>query len=282
MTAGATVRERAPRPAGASRKIDFRYLTHARGPACYLELGPPDAPPLVFLHGFGGDLLTWHFCLVAFTSRFRVIALDLPGHGRSTMDVGSGTLAEMVDWVEAALDALAIDRAHVVGHSMGGKIAIALALAHPARLASLSLISPAGLGGPFDLALLHRLLDCATPETAIAVAERLVGTGSPALIGSLAKALGGVQDKSAQRRAFAALLGNAATIGESLGATGVPWQRIPCPIQVIWGEADTILPVPDAHRLPPGAPVTFLPGIGHLPQIESPGQVTSLIDRFLP
>jgi pyruvate dehydrogenase E2 component (dihydrolipoamide acetyltransferase) len=245
-------------------------------------MGKPDAPPLLFLHGFGGDLLTWQYCLVAFASRYRVVALDLPGHGRSTMDVGAGTLDEMVAWTVEALTALGIGSTHLVGHSMGGKIGIALALAHPDRVRSLSLISPAGLGGDFDLALLTRFLDCATPETALAVAERLLGSASPSLIGTLARSLVAAKDQGAQQAAFTALLGNAATIGSSLGARGVPWDRIACPVQVIWGEEDTILPLPAPFRLPPGAPFTILPGVGHLPQIESPGRVIPLLDRFLP
>jgi len=266
-----------------SRKIDLRYLTNLeRGPGCYLEMGRPEAPPLVFLHGFGGDLLTWHYCLVAFANRFRVIALDLPGHGRSTMDVGTGTLAEMVAWTGEALTALGIDGAHLVGHSMGGKIGIALALAYPHRVRSLQLIAPAGLGGDFDLALLTRFTDCSTPDAALAVAERLVGSASPALVGMLAKSLVGTKDPAPQQAAFAALLGHAATIGSSLGTEGVPWGRIACPIQVIWGEQDSILPLPAPFRLPPGAPVTTLAGVGHLPQIESPGRVVPLLDRFLP
>jgi pyruvate dehydrogenase E2 component (dihydrolipoamide acetyltransferase) len=267
----------------ASRKVDFRMLDGVtRGPACYLEMGQPEAPPLLFLHGFGGDALTWQYCLVAFASRFRVIALDLPGHGRSTLDVGNGTLAEMVDWVDEAMAALGIADAHLVGHSMGGKIAIALALAHPHRARSLSLISPAGLGGPFDLALLTRFTDCSTPAAALEVAERLVGSATPALIGTLARSLVATKDQSARQAAYVALLGHAATIGSSLGTEGVPWARIACPIQLIWGEKDTILPLPAPHRLPPGAPFTSLAGVGHLPQIESPGRVIPLLDRFLP
>ena len=74
----------------------------------------------------------------------------------------------------------------------------------------------------------------------------------------------------------------AATIGSSIGEHGVPWDRIACPVQVIWGAEDKILPLPEPSRLPPGARLTILPGVGHLPQIESPGRVVPLLDRFLP
>ena len=272
----------------ASRKIEYRWLDGlTRGPGCYLEMGAPEAPPLVFLHGFGGDLLTWQYCLVAFANRFRVLALDLPGHGRSTLDVGRGTLDEMVAWVEEALDALEVETGHFVGHSMGGKIALALTLARPERVRSLSLVSPAGLGGPFDLELLHRFTDCSTPAAALEIAGRLVGSDAPALLGSIARSLVAPPDRAARQEAYGRLLGHAAAIGHSLGTDGptgdqVPWTRVNRPLQVIWGEADTVLPLPDPARLPPGAPFTALAGVGHLPQIEAPGRLIPLLDRFLP
>ncbi len=263
-------------------RIAFRF-THgvARGPACHIEMGRGGAPALLFLHGFGGDLLTWQYCLAPFADRFRVLALDLPGHGRSTPDVGGGSLAEMVAWVAGFLDALDLAAAHLVGHSMGAKIAIGLALASPGRVAGLSLISPAGLGGYVDLALLRRFRDCAVPGTAEAIARRLLGPAAPPhLLPGLVRALeapGEIARQGARER----LLDSAGAIGAGLSERGVPWERIGCPIQVIWGGADTVLPVPGRDRLPPGVPVEILPRVGHLPQLEAPGSVASLIEGFL-
>ncbi|HTH98104.1 MAG TPA: alpha/beta fold hydrolase [Stellaceae bacterium] len=272
----------AAKPA-ASRRMRFREIDgFARGPACYMELGAAKASPLVFLHGFGGDLLTWQYCLGAFTGRFRVIALDLPGHGRSSGDVGPGDLAFMVGWVVEALAALDIPAAHFVGHSMGAKIAIGLALARPELALSLNLVSPAGLGGFFDKRLLHDFLDCSTDDAVTYLAGRLLGPASAGLVDGLARSLKLAHDP-ARAAGLEKLLGNASAIEEAFSETGtVPWARIGAPIQVVWGRADSILPLPEVHRLPPGAPVTVLDGIGHMPQLECPTQLISLIDRFLP
>lgn len=267
----------------ASRRMRFREIEgFARGPACYMELGVAEAPPLVFLHGFGGDLLTWQYCLGAFTGRFRVLALDLPGHGRSSGAVGAGDLAFMVGWVADALAALDVPAAHFVGHSMGAKIAIGLALDRPELPLSLNLVSPAGLGGFFDKRLLHDFLDCSTDEAVAYLAGRLLGPASSNLVDGLARSLKLAHDP-ARAAGLEKLLGNASAIEEAFSEAGtVPWARIAAPVQIVWGKADSILPLPEAHRLPPGAPVTILDGIGHMPQLECPTQLISLIDRFLP
>ena len=116
---------------------------HSHGPLGYLEMGRPAGPPVVFLHGFGADLLTWSLCLGPLARDYRLIALDLPGHGRTHPDVGDGTLAFMTGWLDEALDGLGLASAHLVGHSMGARIALGFVLSHPARVRSLSLIAPA-------------------------------------------------------------------------------------------------------------------------------------------
>ena len=119
----------------------------------YLEAGTQhQGRPVVLIHGFGGDLNNWLFTQPSLAETHRVIALDLPGHGGSSKDVGSGDLATLSRTLSAFLDVLDIPKAHLVGHSLGGAVALRIALEHPARIASLSLICPAGLGKEIDLA----------------------------------------------------------------------------------------------------------------------------------
>jgi pyruvate dehydrogenase E2 component (dihydrolipoamide acetyltransferase) len=266
----------------ASRWQPFQSLSGlTRSPACYVAMGDPAAPKLLFLHGFGGDQLTWHNSLVAFASRFRTVSVDLPGHGRSTLDVGTGSLAEMTDWLIEFLAAAGIGPTRIVGHSMGCKIALNLALVRPDLVVSLSLISPAGLGGFFDRDLLDRFLDADDPAIAAEIAARLVGPGSAPLIPNLARAIQSAASRPGQKAALSRLLDHSGAIGSPLAEASVPWSRIACPIQVIWGAEDRVLPMPEPWRLPPAAPVDVLPGIGHLPQIEAPREVSALLNRFL-
>jgi len=244
-------------------------------------MGDPAAAPLLFLHGFGGDQLTWHNSLVAFASRFRTVSVDLPGHGRSTLDVGTGSLAEMTDWLIEFLAVAGIGPTRIVGHSMGCKISLNLALVRPDLVVSLSLISPAGLGGFFDRDLLDRFLDADDPAIAAGIAARLIGPNAVSLIPNLARAIQSAASRPGQKAALSRLLDQNGAIGSPLAEASVPWSRIACPVQVIWGAADTVLPMPEPWRLPPKVPVDVLPGVGHLPQIEAPREVSALLNRFL-
>ena len=87
--------------------------------------------PLVLLHGFGGDLNNWLFNVEALAADRAVYALDLPGHGGSTKQVGDGELGFLVAALRGFLDSQGIERAHLAGHSMGGLVAAALAIEDP-------------------------------------------------------------------------------------------------------------------------------------------------------
>lgn len=113
----------------------------------YEEAGDPSGMPLVLLAGFGAQLIWWRDELCAALAGFRVIRIDNRDVGRSKLfggpedlDAGYG-VADMADDVVAVLDAAGVDRAHVAGHSMGGIIAQMVALGHPDRLASMTLMS---------------------------------------------------------------------------------------------------------------------------------------------
>ncbi len=112
-----------------------------------------DGEAIVFVHGFGGDKRIWAPYLAQLTNRYRVVALDLPGHGGSTadpsqaytLDAMAEALARFVDSPDGSLD---LPRFHLVGISMGGGIALDYAIEHPERVASLTLINPWGVSTP--------------------------------------------------------------------------------------------------------------------------------------
>ena len=262
-----------------ARKIVLKtHEAHSHGALGYLELGRRDAPCVVFLHGFGADLLTWQLCLVPLASQYRVIALDLPGHGRTTADVGDASMGFMTAWLDEAFDVLDVREAHIVGHSMGAKIALGFARAHPERVVSLALISPAGIGADWHQDRLDAFLH--DPDQAESLAAQLVGPRGQALIPNLAQSLRQAADP-VRRASLIRLLGQAKAYGLALSPEGFDWSYIRVPLTILWGDHDRLIPLPEARRLPPSAPVHLIEGAGHLPHMECSSAVVAHLKAHL-
>src|SRR5438132_680904 len=146
----------------------------------YLALGEGDSVPVLLLHGFGADLNTWMFTQPALAEGRRVIALDLPGHGGSAKQIDHADAAGLAALIGHALEALGIARTHLVGHSMGGGIAIAFAMRHPERVATLTLIASASLGPEINAAFIDGFVRAARRREAMEVLGLLVS--DPALV----------------------------------------------------------------------------------------------------
>src|SRR5689334_2508018 len=117
------------------------------GPACsiaWTELG--SGPPVVLLHGLGDSHRTWRRVAPRLAREYRVLMPDLPGHGLSGRPDAPYTLGWYAETIAAWLDALGLERAHVVGHSFGGGVAQWLILDHRARIDRLALVAAGGLG----------------------------------------------------------------------------------------------------------------------------------------
>ena len=109
-----------------------------------LAMGHGD--PVVLIHGFTASKEAWFFNLDAFAAKFRVLAVDLPGYGQSTKVVESPPLGFYAQWVQRLLVHQGISAAHVVGNSMGGAVAMELALTQPGRVKKLVLVDALGMG----------------------------------------------------------------------------------------------------------------------------------------
>lgn len=254
------------------------------GPAAYLSLGGGDGGgarlPAVLLHGFAGDLLTWQYVLTPLAAGRRVVAVDLPGHGGSTLDVGDGCVDAFAPWLLRFLDALDAPRVHLIGHSMGGAVALEAARRAPGRVASLSLIASAGLGPGFDLAFLRRVTALASAEEGTACAAGLFAGPSPlaARIGTLLHA----QSADPRRRAALERIVEGSFVPAAAGAPPpVDWAGLAMPVQLLWGRGDRIIPLPPRDRLPPAVPLHLFDKAGHLPHSEAAGPVTAALRAFL-
>jgi pyruvate dehydrogenase E2 component (dihydrolipoamide acetyltransferase) len=240
-----------------------------------LEIGQGEGTPVVFIHGFGADLNTWMFTQPMLAERHRTIALDLPGHGGSAKDVGAGDIATLAGAVGDALDALGVETPHLVGHSLGGAIALAVARSRPA--ASLTLIASAGLGGEINGQFISGFVATQRRREAIEVLNLLVH--DPAMVSRSM-----VEDVLRYKRldgATAALEAIAAACfpggAQSPALAAKPAARA----QVIWGKGDRIIPAAHANALGGEVPVHVLDDAGHLPHMEKAGEVGRLIGRFV-
>jgi pyruvate dehydrogenase E2 component (dihydrolipoamide acetyltransferase) len=243
----------------------------------YLELGSGAGVPVLLLHGFGADLNSWMFTQPALAEGRRTIALDLPGHGGSEKDVGDGTAAVLVDAVAHAVTALGLPLVHLIGHSMGGAIAALLTAQHPDRIASLTLIAPAGLGPEINAAFIDGFVRASRRRDVQDVLALLVHDKaliSRAMVEDVLryKRLDGVP-AALQSIARAWFAGGRQQVDVRPALAGLA-----VPMQVIWGQNDQIIPVAQAETL---TPVHRLEGTGHLPHMEKASEVNRLIRRLI-
>src|SRR3989442_1788776 len=131
-----------------------------------LIAGPVDAPHVVFVHGLGGSLATWSLNLPAFAEQFRICALDLIGAGSSAKTATDYSVPALSEFLARFLDALGPDwqRVSIVGHSLGGAVALAFAGSYPQRVERLVLVDSAGLGPEIDRTVLDLMRSEPTQE----------------------------------------------------------------------------------------------------------------------
>ena len=242
----------------------------------YYDVG--SGPPLVLVHGVGGDADQWCFCLAAFSAKHRVIAVDLPGFGRSDKPAMDYRIAHFVDALAALVKSLGLPPAHLLGHSLGGWIVASYALARPQDVRSLILNDAVGLDEgasplPVDLHLTTR-------ENLRKAFEAMFfdqGKVSDALV-DLAYGLHRSR-------------GDAPTIDSVLRTLAAPDEKldgrlasIRVPALLVWGEDDRIAPLAMAEAFRRGLPDAGLATIarcGHLPCIEQPEAFGESVVRFL-
>lgn len=245
-----------------------------------LRMGSADRPPVLLVHGFSGDMLSWQFNLVPLARDHHVIAIDLPGHGLSSAAPGIGPWRAMVDWLALLVGALGLERPHLIGHSLGGRLTLGLVEQGLVEARSLTLISCAGISPDHDYEFLLRLSRVATLDEALACSRRLFG-GATLDLDRFARALLTKLSVTETRLALAAFLASNFADGHLLPVTPTEWGRIRCPVQIIWGRDDGVVPVPQAASLPTGDAVHLIDAVGHLPHIAAADRVNRLLGDFI-
>ncbi|MFZ1428128.1 MAG: acetoin dehydrogenase dihydrolipoyllysine-residue acetyltransferase subunit [Geminicoccaceae bacterium] len=246
----------------------------------FLKLGDAAGDPVIFLHGYGADLNNWLFNQPAVAANHTTYALDLPGHGGSTKNVGAGTIQSLVEAVLGFMQAQGIARAHLVGHSMGGAVALALATGHPGKVASATLVCPAGLGPDISMTYIDGFIEASRRKKMEPVLQMLVA--DPELVtGEMIedvlkyKRLDGVDASLKTLRAALFPEGRQGLVLKDRLAD------VTVPIRVLWGGQDRIVPAAHAQGLPSGVEVTIFADAGHLAHMEKANEVNAAIEAVL-
>jgi pyruvate dehydrogenase E2 component (dihydrolipoamide acetyltransferase) len=244
----------------------------------YLKIGTDGGTPVVMIHGFGADMASFMFNQDDLAQGRAVYVIDLPGHGASSKNVGDGSLDRLAADVLAFMQVVGIGTAHLVGHSLGGAIAVSIALLRPERVESLVLIAPSGFGP----GLTQDFLDGFVAETRArklkAVLEYLVAdpeTISSAMVDDVLKfkRLDGATD------ALRAISAHLAQGGRQQVDLRAKLPTLTMPITIIWGEQDRIAPIAHADGLPGSVHVVRVAGAGHIPHMEKAAEVNAAIKQ---
>lgn len=252
----------------------YEFVETPAGTIRYAKRGD-GAETIVLIHGFGGDLDNWLFNIDALAAKATVYALDLPGHGRSTKKLEEPSLAGLSDALIGFMDAVGIDSAHLVGHSLGGAVALQTAIDKPARVKSLTLISSAGLGPDINGSYIDGFVAAASRRELKPVLEQLFeepGLVSRQLVDDVLKykRIDGVSEAlTSLARGLFANDRQSAVLTDDLA-------KVAQPMQVIWGAYDQIIPASHAADLP-SAKVEVIDDAGHMVQMEKASRVNELI-----
>jgi pimeloyl-ACP methyl ester carboxylesterase len=253
-------------------------------------------PVLLLVHGMGGGYQNWREVIEPLARRYTVIAPDLPGHGTSAAGSGDYSIGALAVGLRDLLLALGHERATLVGHSLGGGIAMQLAYQFPELAERLVLVSSGGLGPEVSLVLRAAALPgselwiTATARTArwagAAVGRGLAAVGLRATtdVAEVARGYASLADPG-RRAAFLATLRSVINVGgQRIDASDRLYLAAGIPVLIVWGARDRIIPVSHcerAHEAIAGSRLEIFDGVGHIPQLEAPARFVSVLEHFL-
>ena len=231
---------------------------------------------IILIHGFGGDSDRWLFTQQPLSELATVYALDLPGHGQSTKIISDPSVRGLAKVVLSFMDELGLDQAHLIGHSLGGAIALQTAELDKSRVTRISLIAPVGLGSEINEAYINEFITADSRKQMKKALQELVADPNlvnRSLVNDMLKfkRTDGVED---------ALKAIASQFITEEGTQADNFLQVLSDLpksMVIWGSEDKIIPSDHCNGLGEGVSVHILEGYGHLVQLEAANEVNSLL-----
>jgi pimeloyl-ACP methyl ester carboxylesterase len=259
----------------------------------YVQKG--SGPVLLLIHGMAGALDTWRSVIEPLADQATVLAVDLPGHGSSSPGGGDYSLGSLAAFLRDVLMALGHDRVTLVGHSLGGGIAMQFSYQFPEMTERLVLVSSGGLGLEVNPALraaslpgadLFLSLTAGATKRASGLAGRFMRMGlvpsNPGLE-ELARSYSSLADGD-RRSAFLATVRSVVGLsGQTVHAGDRLHLASEVPVLLVWGADDPIIPVEHAraaYELLPHATLAVFDGVRHFPQVEVPERFVGVLQDF--
>lgn len=263
-------------------------------PVNFIEAG--SGPVLMLIHGMAGTCANWQAVIEPLAINHTVIAPDFPGHGASAPGGGDYSLGSLASGLRDLILTLGHERATLVGHSLGGGVALQFTYQFPEMVERLVLVSSGGLGP--DVSPILRAAALPGAELFISatagVGSRIgsvVGRGL-GLVGlrpntdleEVTRGYASLTDP-ARRKAFVSTLRSVVgTEGQRVAALDKLYLAEALPLLIVWGKKDPIIPVAharEAHAQLPGSHLEIFEEAGHVPQLERPGRFIAVLERFI-
>lgn len=266
---------------------------HGR-PVSYATAG--EGPVLLLIHGMAGALDNWQEVIEPLARAHTVIAPDLPGHGKSAPGGGDYSVGGLAAGLRDLLILLGHERATIVGHSLGGGIAMQFSYQFPEMVERLVLVSSGGLGPEVSPVLRAAALpgaDLFIAATAslgqrvgptIGRALAVIGLRPNADVAEVVRGYGSLSDPIRRTAFLATVRAVIGTRGQQVDASDRLYLAEAMPVLIVWGARDPIIPVHHgeaAHEHIPHSRLEVFDGVGHLPQVEAPLRFVLTLEKFL-
>jgi pimeloyl-ACP methyl ester carboxylesterase len=256
-----------------------------------------DGPVILLIHGITGSSAQWETTMELLESDYTVIAPDLLGHGESAKPRGDYSLGAYASGLRDLLAWLEMPAATVVGHSLGGGIAMQFAYQFPERCERLGLVNSGGLGREVNILLRAAALPGAELVLPLIAANwsRSIGVGVSDLVGRLGLRVG--SDIAEMARGYASLIDGEARSaflhtlraviepgGQRVNAADRLYLAEEVPTLIVWGERDPMIPVKHAHtahEAMPGSRLEIFSDAGHFSQLDEPVRFAGVLAAFM-
>jgi pimeloyl-ACP methyl ester carboxylesterase len=283
-----------PVPAPAFQFEEWEIALHGRR-VIYRIAG--DGPPVVLIHGMLNSSSHWQSVALELARDHTVIAPDLIGHGDSAAPRGDYSLGAHAASIRDLLTAIGIDSASIVGHSLGGGVAMQFFYQFPQRVERLVLISSGGLGQEVSPLLRSAALPGTFALLSLIIRPRLLaalsgsgrglrerGIGGGVYLQAIARALRPLENADA-RHAFLHTLRSVIDVrGQRVSATDRLYLLETMPTMIVWGERDNTIPIAHGRRAHEAIPHSFfqtIPNVAHFPHLEDPDSLARLLREFI-